>query len=58
MSTQVDAKPKLRPRCPAAKRPAKSVKWNNAVGGADEQYQLKKQAVIAEASSTFGLHGY
>ena len=60
MSTKVDAKPKPKPkpRGPAVKRPAKSVKWNNAVGGADEQYQLKKQAVIAEASRTFGRHGY
>lgn len=57
MSTQIDAKPKPRPRGPA-KRLAKGVKWNNAVGGADEQYQLKKQAVIAEASRTFGRHGY
>jgi len=58
MSTQIDAKPKSRPRGNAARRPGKGVKWNNAVGGADEQYQLKKQAVIAEASRTFGRHGY
>jgi len=57
MSTQIDAKPKSRPRV-LAKRANKAAKWNNAVGGADEQYQLKKQAVIAEASRAFGRHGY
>lgn len=57
MSTQIEAKPKSRPRV-LAKRANKAAKWNNAVGGADEQYQLKKQAVIAEASRAFGRHGY
>ena len=57
MSTQIEAKPKSRPRDPA-KRSGKGAKWNNAVSGADEQYQLKKQAVIAEASRAFGRHGY
>src|SRR3990167_11521694 len=57
MSTQIDAKPKSRPQV-EAKRVSKAVKWNNAVGGADEQYQLKKQAVIAAASRAFGRHGY
>lgn len=33
-------------------------KWNNAVGGAEEQYQLKRKAVIAEASRAFGRKGY
>jgi AcrR family transcriptional regulator len=57
MSTQIEVKPKSRPRDPA-KRSGKGVKWNNAVSGADEQYQFKKQAVIAEASRAFGRHGY
>ena len=57
INTPVDAKPKALPRAPA-KRSGKGAKWNNAVGGADEQYQLKKQAVIAEASRAFGRHGY
>ncbi|MDO8771257.1 MAG: TetR/AcrR family transcriptional regulator [Burkholderiaceae bacterium] len=57
MSTPIEAKPKTRPRAPV-KRASKGAKWNNAVGGADEQYQLKKQAVIAEASRAFGRHGY
>ena len=57
MSTQIEAKPKSRPRDPA-KRSVNGAKWNNAVSGADEQYQFKKQAVIAEASRAFGRHGY
>lgn len=57
MSTQIDAKPKSRPNNPGT-RSSKGSKWNNAVSGPDEQYQLKKQAVIAEASRAFGRHGY
>ena len=57
MSTPIEAKPKSLTRN-AAKRSGKGAKWNNAVSGADEQYQLKKQAVIAEASRAFGRHGY
>jgi len=63
MSTHTDARPQRQARpkrqtTAAAKRPARKTKWNNAVGGADEQYQLKKQAVIAEASRAFGRNGY
>lgn len=36
--------------------PAK--RWNNLVKSQDEQYQLKRQAVIAEASRAFGHRGY
>lgn len=58
MSTPIEEKSRPRPRTPVKKRVSKGVRWNNAVGGADEQYQLKKQAVIAEASRAFGRHGY
>lgn len=57
MSMHNDVKPKPRPRS-TSKSTVKGAKWNNAVGGPDEQYQLKKQAVIAEASRAFGRHGY
>lgn len=57
MSTAAQAKPKTKPNS-TVKRAVKGPKWNNAAGGADEQYQLKKQAVIAEASRAFGRHGY
>jgi AcrR family transcriptional regulator len=33
-------------------------RWNNLVKSQDEQYQLKRQAVIAEASRAFGHRGY
>lgn len=38
-------------------RRAGGARWNNAVSGPDELYQLKKQAVIAEAAKAFGRHG-
>lgn len=57
MSAAVEVKPKTKSRSPV-KRAVKGPKWNNAAGGADEQYKLKKQAVIAEASRAFGRHGY
>ena len=57
MSTAVEAKTKTTSSTPA-RRVTKGPKWNNAVGGADEQFRLKKQAVIAEASRAFGRHGY
>lgn len=33
-------------------------RWNNLVKSPEEQYQLKRQAVIAEASRAFGNRGY
>lgn len=57
MSTQVEVTKKIKSD-KTIKRAANGPKWNNAVGGANEQYQLKKQAVIAEASRAFGRHGY
>jgi AcrR family transcriptional regulator len=56
MSTQAAAKSKS--KTSTIKRVETGPKWNNAVGGAIEQHQLKKQAVIAEASRAFGRHGY
>lgn len=45
----------------AAERPAKRsverARWINVVSAPDEQYQLKKRAVIAEATRAFGRHG-
>ena len=40
------------------KKPAAPRRWNNLVKSQDEQYQLKRQAVIAEASRAFGHSGY
>lgn len=40
------------------KRISKPTKWNSVVDSPDEQYQLKKDAVIAEASRAFAKHGY
>jgi len=56
MSQSIEAEPKPRVRS-ATKRATKGARWNNAVSGADEQYELKRQAVIAEASKAFGSHG-
>ena len=56
MSQSIEAEPKPRVRS-ATKRATKGARWNNAVSGADEQYELKRQAVIAEASKAFGRHG-
>lgn len=33
-------------------------RWNNLVKSPDEQYRLKRQAVIAEAVRAFGRDGY
>lgn len=54
--SMLQAKPKGRS---TARRQSTSdgARWNNAVGAPDEQYQLKKQAVIAEAARAFGRHG-
>lgn len=56
MSQSIEAEPKPRVRS-ATKRATKGARWNNAVSGADEQYELKRQAVIAEASKAFGRQG-
>ena len=56
MSQSIEAEPKPRVRS-ATKRATKGARWNNAVSGSDEQYELKRQAVIAEASKAFGRHG-
>jgi TetR/AcrR family transcriptional regulator len=40
------------------KRSTAPRRWNNLVKSQDEQYQLKRQAVIAEASRAFGHRGY
>jgi len=42
----------------AKKKTAPAKRWNNLVKSQDEQYQLKRQAVIAEASRAFGHLGY
>ena len=57
MTTAKSTKTNIRTRAPvkASRKPAK---WNNAAGDSEEQYQLKKQAVIAEAARAFGRHGY
>jgi TetR/AcrR family transcriptional regulator len=39
------------------RRAAPKPKWNNAVDSRDEQYQLKKKAVILEAARAFGRRG-
>lgn len=57
MST-LKPKPKVRSAAKRpAKRPVEGVRWKNVVSAPDEQYQLKKQAVIAEAARAFGRHG-
>lgn len=45
-------------RSAAAKRAKARPGWNNVVKSADEQYELKKKAVIAEAIRAFGHTGY
>ena len=45
-------------RSPRRTQVAADKKWSNLLGSADEQYQLKKHAVIAEASRAFGHKGY
>ncbi|MEI2624025.1 MAG: hypothetical protein V9G23_09115 [Giesbergeria sp.] len=57
MTVKVDIKPHSEPSR-SITRSANGPKWNNAVGGAEEQYQLKRMAVIAEASRAFGRKGY
>lgn len=42
----------------AKSKPTAPRRWNNLVKSQDEQYQLKRQAVIAEASRAFGHRGY
>lgn len=58
MSTQIEVKSKTKAVKNIKREAVKGPRWNNAVGGADEQYQLKKHAVIAEAARAFGRHGY
>ena len=41
----------------ARRRTAEKPKWKNAVDSRDEQYQLKKKAVIIEAARAFGRRG-
>ena len=57
MTVKVDIKSHSEPNS-LKTRSANSPKWNNAVSGAEEQYQLKREAVIAEASRAFGRKGY
>ncbi len=45
-------------KAPSRKKGAPVKRWNNLVKSQDEQYQLKRQAVIAEASRAFGHRGY
>lgn len=45
-------------RSAAAGRTKTRPRWNNAVKSANEQYELKKQAVITEAIRAFGHNGY
>lgn len=56
MSTQTLGKPTGLVRS-TTKRPVKIKRWNDAVDSPDDQYQLKKDAVIAEAARAFGRHG-
>jgi len=53
MSTSATARTASR----APKRVASKPKWKNAVDSRDEQYQLKKKAVITEAARAFGRRG-
>lgn len=41
----------------STKRPVKVKRWNDAVASRDDQHQIKKDAVIAEAARAFGRHG-
>ncbi len=45
-------------KTPSRKKAEPPRRWNNLVKSQDEQYQLKRQAVIAEASRAFGHRGY
>lgn len=45
-------------KAPAKRKPVAAKRWNNLVKSQDEQYQLKRQAVIAEAARAFGHRGY
>lgn len=53
MSTTTAGRAASKTRQGAAPKP----KWNNAVDSRDEQYQLKKKAVILEAARAFGRRG-
>lgn len=47
-----------RKKVASQKKEPSTRRWNNLVKSQDEQYQLKRQAVIAEASRAFGHRGY
>lgn len=57
MSTSTETQSRSKGRS-SNKRPGEGARWNNAVSSPDEQYQLKKQAVITEAAKAFGRRGY
>lgn len=56
MFTKADVKSPVKVNS-ASRRVPKPAKWNNVVESRDAQYQLKKNAVIAEASRAFGRRG-
>ena len=62
LDSMMTLKPKPRSNGPItekgpAKKAVDGARWNSAVSAPDEQFQLKKQAVIAEAARAFGRHG-
>lgn len=57
MSTQIEANIKTKLAKPI-KRKSDGRKWNNTAEGSNDQYQIKKKAVIAEASRAFARNGY
>lgn len=58
MTTKATPVPKKTNGGPAVKKAIKRPRWNNLVKSPDEQFQLKRQAVIAEAIQAFGHNGY
>jgi len=60
MSILTESPPKSKVRVAVKRGTAKApgARWNNAVHAPDEQYQLKRQAVVAEAARAFGRRGY
>lgn len=58
MATETTTSLKKSSRTAATKRSPGRPRWNNLVKSADEQYELKRQAVIVEAIQAFGHNGY
>lgn len=59
MKTEVSVSARKRSTSAAGKKRADDrPRWNNLVNSPDEQYRLKRQAVIVEAVRAFGRNGY